>query len=75
MPIFEYICKDCRKRFETLVYGSTEPQCPLCGGSNLAQQISVFSVGAPSSTAASPCATSGCGMAGTGCGCACAHEH
>jgi hypothetical protein len=32
-------------------------------------------VGASSSSAASPCATSACDMAGTGCGCACAHNH
>lgn len=75
MPIFEYICRDCRKRFEALVYSSTKPECPLCHGANLDQQISVFSVGGSSSTASSPCATSACDMAGTGCGCACSHSH
>jgi putative FmdB family regulatory protein len=73
MPIFEYICKDCRKRFEALLYGSAQPQCPLCHGTNLDQQISVFSVGGSQSAAASSCATSACDMAGTGCGCACSH--
>ena len=45
MPIFEYVCKDCNKPFEALVLGSREPECPTCHGKNLAQQISVFSVG------------------------------
>lgn len=45
MPIFEYICRDCKKRFEALVYGTAQTQCPLCHGSNLDQQISVFSMG------------------------------
>jgi putative FmdB family regulatory protein len=49
MPIFEYICKDCKKPFEALIIGSRRPECPGCHGQNLAQQISVFSVGAPRS--------------------------
>ncbi len=69
MPIFEYICKDCKKRFEALVYGSREPQCPLCRGANLDQQISVFSVGAASSSrsqsVAAPCGAGACGKAGS----------
>ena len=68
MPIFEYICKDCRKRFEALVYGGQQPKCPLCQSANLDQQISTFAVGAAKSAAAaagaSPCA-SGCAMAGS----------
>ncbi len=51
MPIFEYICKDCRKRFEALVFGSQQAQCPLCKSINLDQQISVFSVGSSQSRA------------------------
>jgi putative FmdB family regulatory protein len=47
MPIFEYICKDCQQPFEALIIGSREPECPRCHGRDLAQQISVFSVGAP----------------------------
>ncbi len=62
MPIFEYICKDCRKRFEALVYGTQQAQCPLCKSTNLDQQISVFSVGASqkrASTAAAACGSGG----------------
>lgn len=68
MPIFEYVCKDCKKRFEALVYGSQEAKCPLCSGTNLDQQISVFSVGASRASAAMPsCCPSG-GPTGGCCG-------
>lgn len=61
MPIFEYICRDCKKRFEALVYGTRETQCPLCHGSNLDQQISVFSMGGtkPSNAAKAAAACGG----------------
>jgi putative FmdB family regulatory protein len=67
MPLFEYVCVDCRKRFEALVYGSNEPQCPLCKSTNLERQISVFSVGAASTSskaAAAGCGSGSCAMAG-----------
>ena len=51
MPIFEYVCKDCKKRFEALVLGASGPKCPLCDSTNLDQQISVFSVGASGAAA------------------------
>ncbi|MFB3917929.1 MAG: zinc ribbon domain-containing protein [Terriglobales bacterium] len=73
MPIFEYICKDCKKRFEALVYGSRHPQCPLCQGANLEQQISVFSVGAGRSSRSEP-VTSPCGGGMCGAGGACPYE-
>jgi putative FmdB family regulatory protein len=65
MPLYEYVCKDCRKRFEALVYGSQAAQCPLCHGSNLDQQISVFSVGSAHSVAA--CTPEACPSAGGCC--------
>jgi putative FmdB family regulatory protein len=43
MPIFEYICKDCKHSFEKLVMGSAKPECPSCHGKQLAQKFSVFS--------------------------------
>ena len=70
MPLFEYVCKDCRKRFEALVYGSQTAQCPLCHGSNLDRQISVFSVGSARSAAApvpESCPNAGTCCAGDSC--------
>jgi putative FmdB family regulatory protein len=60
MPIFEYVCKDCKKRFEALVYGAEQAHCPLCKGTSLDQQISVFSVGS-TKPARSCAAAAGCG--------------
>jgi putative FmdB family regulatory protein len=46
MPIFEYRCGDCRRRFSLLVgvvAGGTEMRCPRCGGEQLQKLISRFS--------------------------------
>ena len=42
MPIYEYVCKDCRKGFEVLVRGATVPECPSCHSKSLDKQLSVF---------------------------------
>jgi putative FmdB family regulatory protein len=65
MPIFEYICKDCKKPFEVLIMGSRQAACPSCHGRNLAQQFSVFAPGAPRTGAP---ATAACGASPSTCG-------
>ncbi|MGE0406301.1 MAG: FmdB family zinc ribbon protein [Candidatus Korobacteraceae bacterium] len=71
MPIFEYLCEDCNRAFESLQIGSREPECPHCHGQRLNQQISVFSVGAPRSGATAPapqsCGAPSCCMGSSGC--------
>jgi putative FmdB family regulatory protein len=45
MPIFEYRCDDCRRRFSLLVgvvAGTAEMRCPRCGGEQLQKLISRF---------------------------------
>ena len=63
MPIFEYICQECRHRFEVLVQGAVVPACPSCKATRLEKQFSAFGVGA-----AAPWQTSGgsgaCGSCG-----------
>ena len=63
MPIFEYICQQCRHQFEALVYGSERAECPKCHSAKLEPQLSVFAVSAKSSSQsaspASPCASCG----------------
>ncbi|MFO0983880.1 MAG: zinc ribbon domain-containing protein [Planctomycetota bacterium] len=60
MPIYEYVCRDCERRFETLVRGAEQPQCPHCHGRQLDKQFSVFGVGGPSaSDAPGPCGSCG----------------
>lgn len=47
MPLFEYRCDDCRRRF-TLLVGMTaqavEQACPRCGGTKFRKLISRFAV-------------------------------
>lgn len=45
MPIFEYRCDECRRRFSLLVgvvAGTTELRCPHCGSEQLQKLISRF---------------------------------
>src|SRR2546423_5767115 len=45
MPIFEFICDSCGKRFSALVgvvAEARQPACPKCGGANLTKQVSRF---------------------------------
>lgn len=42
MPIFEYACQDCGRRFEALVRSDTRPECPGCRSRKLDKQLSVF---------------------------------
>ena len=46
MPIFEYQCKECGKRFEALVLAAKRatPECPKCRSRKVEQQLSVFAV-------------------------------
>jgi putative FmdB family regulatory protein len=64
MPIFEYICKECDRRFEALVMGSQKPACPHCHGKKLEQQLSVFAVAGGSSKSESATPSGACGSCG-----------
>lgn len=63
MPIYEYVCRDCDHRFETLVQGSATPHCPSCDSASLAKQLSVFAVSTKSASAPRP-APGPCGSCG-----------
>lgn len=43
MPIYEFLCKDCRREFKTLRSADrvAEVACPTCGTSHLARLLSV----------------------------------
>jgi len=67
MPIYEFICKKCNKKFETLVKIGKEKEvsCPNCGSSNLEKLLSSFGIGGESnklssSSACSVCSTKTC---------------
>jgi putative FmdB family regulatory protein len=44
MPIFEYICQECRHEFEALVFGRDKAKCPKCQSHKLSPQLSVFAM-------------------------------
>lgn len=46
MPIFEYVCQECKHEFEALVFGQQKAECPKCQSKKLEPQLSVFAVSA-----------------------------
>ena len=69
MPIFEYTCRRCNHRFETIVLSNAEKiNCPECSSVAVQKQLSVFS--SPSSAKESvPSSGGGCGCTPQTCGC------
>jgi putative FmdB family regulatory protein len=41
MPIYEYLCKKCDHKFETLVLGGRAPTCEKCGALDLERLLSL----------------------------------
>lgn len=64
MPLYEYQCRTCDHRFETLVRGSEQPTCPACHGADLEKALSVFAVGAAGHSHARAAAPGPCGTCG-----------
>ncbi|MBU4200072.1 MAG: zinc ribbon domain-containing protein [Verrucomicrobia bacterium] len=73
MPIYEYECGGCRKRFEHLQrrVGDVPSQCPHCAGTRLKKVLSGFSVSVPAggpkhepSAACSTCSHGSCPHSG-----------
>lgn len=68
MPIYEYTCKSCNSSFEHLARSMSENaklKCPKCGSSQTARALSVFAVGAESSSKSAPSPAPGmCGRCG-----------
>jgi putative FmdB family regulatory protein len=46
MPIFEYVCKQCKNHFEVIVRNSTVVKCQKCGSKKLEKLLSVFNASA-----------------------------
>ena len=74
MPIYEYVCQDCEKVFETIrpMSQSDAPiPCALCGGQHTKRKISVFfaesggkAVSGMSEPACGSCAGGSCSTCG-----------
>jgi len=63
MPIFEYRCASCGRRFEALQSRADEPNppCPQCGAGGAKRQLSTFAVVGPrAETAQGPCGSPDC---------------
>jgi putative FmdB family regulatory protein len=71
MPIFEYLCQDCGREFETFVTGDRQPACPGCQGANLRKLLSrPGMVGAAERSQQPPQQSfNGCGAGGASCAC------
>jgi putative FmdB family regulatory protein len=72
MPIFEYLCQDCGREFETFVTGDRKPSCPGCQGANLGKLLSapgMVGAGERSATGSAQPSFGGCGAGGAGCPC------
>ena len=70
MPIFEYLCQDCGREFETFVTGDRKPACPGCQGANLGKLLSrPGMVGVSERSRARAPSFAGCGAGGAGCAC------
>jgi len=44
MPLYEYRCRKCSRRFEALLFGTERPSCPKCRGHDLEKLHSAFAV-------------------------------
>ena len=46
MPVYEYICNDCKKSFETVLtlaeHDKERISCPHCGSKNVEQEAAAF---------------------------------
>lgn len=64
MPIYEFFCEACDKKFETLVMGKETPTCPGCGTEDIRRLMSAcgfISKGSGGETVGKSAGASACG--------------
>jgi putative FmdB family regulatory protein len=64
MPIYEYVCDECKREFEALVRSDTVPECPTCHSKQLEKKLSVFATAASESVSSVPDPCGSCGHFG-----------
>ncbi|NLB52863.1 MAG: zinc ribbon domain-containing protein [Syntrophomonadaceae bacterium] len=62
MPIFDFACQDCGKKFDLMISNQDKHKvkCPECGSSQLKQLVSLFSTSTGGSKAVQPSCSAGC---------------
>ena len=69
MPIYEYVCEDCKAHHERIVMSNgAAVTCPKCGSRKQTVQFSVFAAHGGNGSSASP-ASSSSSTSGGACGC------
>jgi len=73
MPIYEYFCKKCNKKFEALIMGDEKPECPECKSEDVEKLMSACgfvskgaSSGGEAPTLSSSAGTNSCGSCSSG---------
>ncbi|MBM4046917.1 MAG: zinc ribbon domain-containing protein [Planctomycetes bacterium] len=64
MPIYEFVCNRCDKKFEVFFRSMTERKrnlCPTCGADDVRRALSLFGLSTGKSGASSGSSGSGCG--------------
>jgi putative FmdB family regulatory protein len=75
MPIYEYVCDECKSRYERIVTAQNgKPECPKCGSHRSTIQFSTFAArtgngSSSASASAESAAGSACGCTPRSCGC------
>jgi putative FmdB family regulatory protein len=69
MPIYEYTCKSCNKKFDHLARSMNDSgakvKCPECGSDKTAKALSVFAaVGGDTAKSSAPAGPPSCGHCG-----------
>lgn len=76
MPIYEYHCESCGEDFETIVFGSEQPDCISCNSNEVSKLMSAcgfISKGGNGESVKSSASASSCGgCAATSCS-GCSH--
>lgn len=80
MPIYEYLCDECRTPYEKLVLSKSEKiACPKCGSARKTQQLSTFAAHSGNGAAASSTSSRNTSSAPTCMGnptaCGCSHKN
>jgi len=64
MPVYEYVCRNCRHPFEELVLASERPVCPQCESADLEKRFSVFATASEPAFESPGAAPGPCGTCG-----------